>query len=120
MYVEPTPEQIGRLSQDGDGPVCMLNLLRFRPDGGRESYVEYGAGVLPLLVGVGGEVVWQGSADSVVIGDAVSDAWDLVVLVRYPSRSAFLSMIGSEEYAKVAGHRRDALVDSRLIACSAT
>jgi uncharacterized protein (DUF1330 family) len=119
MYMEPTREQINRLTRGGDGPVTMLNLLRFRPDGGRESYVEYGAGVLPLLSSVGGEVVWQGSADSVVIGDEDGDAWDLVVLVRYPSRAAFLSMVSSDDYATVLTHRTNALLDSRLIACTA-
>lgn len=119
MYIEPTAEQIARLGEAGDGAVCMLNLLRFRPDGGREAYAEYGAGVLPLLSALGGEVVWQGRADSVVIGDDEADAWDLVVVVRYPSRDAFLAMVTSDEYAAIAAHRRRALVDSRLIACTA-
>jgi uncharacterized protein (DUF1330 family) len=118
MYLEPTPDQISLLSQGGDGPVCMVNLLRFQPDGGRESYRAYGAAVRPLLASLGAEVVWQGKADSVVIGDGAEDAWDLVVVVRYPSRSAFLSMISSEAYTEVAVHRRNALVDSRLIACT--
>jgi len=29
------------LADDPGGPVVMLNLLRFRPDGGRESYQRY-------------------------------------------------------------------------------
>ena len=29
------------LAEDAGGPVVMLNLLRFRPDGGRERYQEY-------------------------------------------------------------------------------
>lgn len=40
----------------------MLNLLAFKPDGGRERYAEYGAAVLPLLEGVGGRLVFQGAA----------------------------------------------------------
>jgi hypothetical protein len=33
----------------GDGtPVTMLSLLRFKPQGGRERYAEYGAAVAPL------------------------------------------------------------------------
>jgi uncharacterized protein (DUF1330 family) len=119
MHIEPTAEQTARLTEGGDAPVCMLNLLRFRPDGGRDSYLEYAAGVIPLLAGVGGEVVWQGGADSVVIGDDAADAWDLVVIVRYPSRAAFLSMVTSEDYAQIADRRTTALLDSRLIACTA-
>jgi hypothetical protein len=34
-YIHPSPEQIEALSNlDLDGPVVMLNLLRFAPDGG--------------------------------------------------------------------------------------
>ena len=29
------------LAEDPGGPVVMLNLLRFRPDGGRETYGRY-------------------------------------------------------------------------------
>jgi hypothetical protein len=32
-----------------DGPVYMLNLLEFLPDGGAERYAEYGTAVAPLL-----------------------------------------------------------------------
>jgi hypothetical protein len=39
----------------GDGaPVVMLNLLAFRPEGGKERYLEYGAAVAPLLEKAGG------------------------------------------------------------------
>jgi hypothetical protein len=29
----------GYVAEDPDGPVVMLNLLRFRPDGGAEKYL---------------------------------------------------------------------------------
>ena len=35
-------------------PVVMLNLLRFKPDGGRERYAEYGAAVAPMVERLGG------------------------------------------------------------------
>ncbi len=36
-----TREALDRfLSEDNGEPVVMLNLLRFRPDGGREHYLE--------------------------------------------------------------------------------
>ena len=31
----------GYVAEDPDGPVVMLNLLRFRPDGGAEKYLAY-------------------------------------------------------------------------------
>lgn len=118
MFIEPTGEQV-RLLVDSDhqGPVVMLNLLRFKP-GGEATYRRYGEAVLPIVTKLGGRLLWQGRADSVVIGDAGVDGWDAVALVEYPSRQAFVAMVSSPEYRDIAGLRSDALIDSRLIACT--
>ena len=119
MAIHPTREQIERLSTSTHaGPVVMLNLLRFVPDGGRASYVHYGEGMQSILHKAGGKVLWYGRADSVVIGDDDRDAWDAVILVWYPSRQAFLDMVLDPEYRSVGERRTSALVDSRLIACT--
>ena len=116
MYIEPRREQIEELAASSEaGPVVMINLLRFRPDGGAAAYAHYGAGVLPCLERAGARIVWQGRPTSVVIGED-ADRWDSVVLVEYPSRRAFLEMVGSEQYQAIAGRRTEALEDSRLIA----
>ena len=118
MHIEPTREQIeGLMSSSDTGPVVMINLLRFRPDGGAAAYAHYGEGVMPCLERAGARLVWQGRPEAVVIGEA-ADLWDAVVLVEYPSRGAFLEMVSSSEYQAIAGRRTEALVDSRLIACS--
>lgn len=110
-----------RLNQDGfaafsaraaeESPVVMLNLLAFRPDGGRERYEEYGESVAPLLDKAGGRIVFMGPPAPPLLGE---DAWDLVVLVEYPSRQAFLDMTGSAEYAQIAHLRTEALVAGEL------
>ena len=42
MAVEPAPEQFAALAaRPPDAPVVMINLLQFRADGGRESYLRY-------------------------------------------------------------------------------
>jgi len=96
----------------GDGvTVVMLNLLAFRPEGGRERYEEYGAAVAPLLEEVGGRIVLLGEAASPLIGDG---SWDLVLLVEYPSRQAFLDMVASPEYRAIEHLRSEALSRSEL------
>jgi uncharacterized protein (DUF1330 family) len=96
----------------GDGtPVVMLNLLAFQPDGGRERYEEYGAAVAPLLERAGGKIVWFGAPAGPLLGDG---SWDLVVLVEYPTRQAFLDMVGSEEYRAIEYLRSEALVKGEL------
>jgi uncharacterized protein (DUF1330 family) len=89
-----------------DKPVVMLNLLRFKPDGGQERYVEYGAAVAPSLEKVGGRIVWAGEPAQPLLGE---EGWDMVALVEYPSRQAFLEMIGSAEYQEIGHLRTEAL-----------
>jgi uncharacterized protein (DUF1330 family) len=125
MPIGPTKEQIQALvDSELDTPVVMLNLLKFaeRADGdgggaqsGRDSYARYGDHVRSMLEDVGGRILWQGRADSVVIGGN-ADEWDAVILVEYPSRKAFLEMTSSPKYQEVSKDRTAGLADSRLIA----
>jgi uncharacterized protein (DUF1330 family) len=110
-----------------DQPVVMINLLRYRelaayaPDSGlegcsgREAYDRYWRAAIRFVRSIGGSVVWQGAARAVVLGPS-TERWDDVLLVRYPSKQAFLEMIGNPEYQAVTVHRTAALEDSRLIA----
>lgn len=92
-------------------PVVMLNLLAFKPDGGRERYEEYGEAVAPSLEKVGGRIVFMGAPAPALLGE---DSWDLVVLVEYPTRQAFLDMIGSAEYQAIGHLRTEALARGEL------
>jgi uncharacterized protein (DUF1330 family) len=94
-----------------EAPVVMLNLLRFRPDGGQERYAEYGAAVAPLLANVGGRIVFAGEPAAPLLGD---DSWDLVAVVEYPTRQAFLEMISSPEYREIGHLRTEALTKGEL------
>lgn len=94
-----------------DGPVVMLNLLAFKPDGGRETYDRYGEAVAPLLERVGGRIVYAGRPAPAMIG---AESWDLVALVEYPSRAAFMEMIGSPDYREIAHLRAEALSRGEL------
>jgi uncharacterized protein (DUF1330 family) len=122
MFIDPTGDQLRELAAgDPDEPIVMLNLLRFAGDEGAASYYEgYGAAVQPILERIGAHVDWQGDVGSVVIGDPDADRWDAVLLVSYPSRSAFLDMIRSPDYQEIAKLRAAGLADSRLIACNET
>jgi uncharacterized protein (DUF1330 family) len=94
-----------------DAPVVMLNLLSFKPEGGRERYEDYGAAVAPLLEKVGGRIVFFGEPAPPLLGEG---SWDLVVLVEYPARQAFLDMVGSSEYQAIGHLRTEALMRGEL------
>lgn len=131
MYLHPTREQFQALvARSIDGPVTMLNLLRYRdvadyssqpalappdPISGEEAYRRYGRGVLPLLEAAGGEVVLDVTGGEFLVGPA-DEFWDSCLVVRYPDVAAFAAMTSSEEYLAIVGHREAALADSRLLA----
>ncbi len=99
-------------ARSGDeGPVVMLNLLAFKPHGGEERYLEYGDAVAPLLEAAGARIVFLGRPSAALLGEA---SWDMVALVEYPSRRAFLEMVGSQEYEAIAHLRTEALTKGEL------
>ncbi len=121
--IDPDAEQIRRLVSSSDpGPIVMVNLLRFkeRADGldegisGAEAYARYAEGVAPHLERVGGRLLEAVACEEGVIGPARSE-WDMVALVSYPSREAFLTMTADPDYLEIHRHRVAALADSRLI-----
>jgi len=121
--IEPTREQIAALaSSEADGPIAMLNLLRFRdealaPDAGMsgaEAYGLYGQGVAPYLEAAGARVLSAVACDLSVIGPEEAE-WDMAIIVEYPSRQAFIGMVSDPGYQEVAVHRTAALADSRLV-----
>ena len=128
--INPSPAQLETLLKaDPSPPLVMINLLRYRaqaaypkgaeaePCSGREAYARYGAVAARTVAQVGGEILWMARAEQVVIGPE-DEAWDDVVLVRYPSREAFRKMIGLVEYQEAIVHREAGLADTRLIATS--
>src|SRR4051794_18512603 len=116
MHIDPSPEQAEAFAANaaGSGPVFMLNLLRFAEPAGAESYARYAAATGEHLERVGGEIVWAGACDDALIGPGGRE-WDAAAVVRYPSRAAFLEMVGDPRYLEIAVHRSAGLADSRLI-----
>ncbi|GAA5169720.1 DUF1330 domain-containing protein [Pseudonocardia eucalypti] len=102
------------LTEDAGGPVVMLNLLRFHPDGGRESYQRYAEALGPAInARYGVQVEYLGDGGRALVAED-GQAWDMVVLVRYPSRQAFVDMIRDPDYQAVSHFRSEALVESVL------
>ena len=117
--LEPTPEQFAALAARPAGaPVVMVNLLKFKPEGGLESYLQYGQEVGPHLKRVGATLRYAGGAPSVVIGDGERPWWDAILIVEYPTPQAFIDMVTTQEYAKVHEHRAAGLDRGDLIATS--
>lgn len=126
--VEPDDQTLEhfRNQPSDDSPIVMINLLRYRdeadysegpdeePCSGREAYRRYGALVQPMIVATGGQPIWLGTATGTYIAPT-DERWDDAILVKYPSRKAFLDMLESADYGLAKRHRTAALEDSRLI-----
>ncbi len=114
----PEPAQIQELMSDpADTPVVMVNLLSFKEqaDGGNEgmsgadSYRLYGEKMKKFVESKGGRFIWSGRVDSMVIGE--SDAnFQVIALVEYPSRKAFLEIASSAHVAEIGEDRKRGLV----------
>jgi uncharacterized protein (DUF1330 family) len=102
----------GLRALNDEGPVTMLNLVKLREhalDGsgsGWDAYLRYSAATMPMIKARGGTVLWSGRAEAVALGDPAQGDWDFVVMVRYPSRAAFLDMVTSTEYETEANPHR--------------
>src|SRR5207253_9831431 len=98
--IRPNKEQFIALTNAPDeGPVVMLNLLKFKPREGVSEYNKYGGAAVQMVEARGGKVLWMGKVDQTLIGDLDSDAWDAVALVQYPTRKPFLEMTTSQDHA---------------------
>ncbi len=114
MAIDPRGADLKRLlAEDPGGPVVMLNLLRFKEEGGRASYEEYCRRITKCLERVGGEILYMGLGSTVLAAEE-GQQWDAVLLVRYPTRQAFSRMVADPEYQTFTHFRTEALTEAVL------
>ena len=111
----------------GDGPIYMLNLLKYRDkaeyaDGrdtvlaGREAYALYAQGVRELLLEFGGSLSFKAAVERLTIGE-VEELWEDVAIAMYPSRAAMLQMMQSDKMHEIGQHRAAGLAGQLNIEC---
>lgn len=123
-YIDPTREQFDAFKAlPRDTPILMLNLIRLKetasyPDGetcsGAEAYRRYGEHSGPIFRKLGGEILWRGRQECMVIGPD-DKQWDIAFVARYPTAAAFMAMVTDPDYQAIVIHRQVAVLDSRLI-----
>ena len=114
--VYPNKEQMkGFMEPVSEGPICMVNLLKFKDkaayeDGretdltGREAYALYEEGVKKLLQEIGGGIGFEGDVERLALGE-VEELWDVVGLAVWPSRGAMFKVMQSPEMQAISVHR---------------
>lgn len=130
--IDPTAAQVRSLRDSGrEGPVVMLNLLKFRTkaaydDGedvtGAMAYARYQHAFTVTVGAVSqAQVLYEGPVEQVFIGMAGTPEtdWDMVLIVRYPSRQHFLAMMADPGYREALRHRYAGLERTVLLQCGA-
>lgn len=131
--IDPTGARIKDLRDNGpDGPVVMLNLLKFKPladypEGhpdagisGAEAYARYEELFIRTVGAVSqAEPLYDGPAMRILAGAEADADWDRMLIVRYPSRHHFLAMMADETYRDGLVHRYAALERTVLLQCGA-
>lgn len=135
--IDPTADQVRAFRDFGrdaghDGPVVMLNLLKFRaeadygpqsseqPMTGAQAYARYQTAFVETVSEVSqAEVLFEGLVGQVFIGlaGAAETDWDMVLLVRYPTRKHFLAMMANPTYRDALRHRYAGLARTVLLQC---
>lgn len=128
-HVDPTREAFAEFrALPSEGPIQMLNLIRFReraayPEdhpqaaealSGAQAYRRYGRAAAAPFARVGGRQLWLAAPEFTLIGPA-DERWDLAFVAEYPSVDAFVTMIQDPEYRQAVVHRQAAVEDSRLV-----
>ena len=134
-YIEPSQAAAEALLQRNiQGPIVMLNLLRFKQQAdysqhpelappsaisGHEAYLKYMECAAPFLSETGGEVLFFGKGGSCFIGPE-DEYWDIVMMVKQNSVQDFFAFATNHGYQAILGHRTAALADSRLLPMTTT
>lgn len=129
--LEPDQAQIEKfLADDGDAPVHMLNLLKFREfakyrDGvdaqmsGQEAYMRYAGKMIALVEAAGGSVQFNGSVSLLMIG-SMDEVWDAAAIVTYPSAAKMIEITMSPQFQEISKHRKAGLQGQILLKCNAS
>jgi uncharacterized protein (DUF1330 family) len=111
MPSDLSPEQLQRLRDSDDGrPFVLAQLLKFAP-GGRDQYITYSREAQSILRNSGASVVYAGECQD-LLGTPETLAWDVILLIRYPSRAAYVDMVSSPAFREIAERRRKSLRDA--------
>jgi hypothetical protein len=116
--------QLATTSPEDDGPVWMVNLMKYRDQAdyadGRESdvtgreaddlYAPFGP-----LEAVGAEIVLVADVDTQFLNE--DPMWDRVAVVRYPTRRSFIEMQALPEFVELHHHKDAGMEQTIVVGC---
>lgn len=124
---QPTGDQFRAFRDDPhDGPIAQVNLLKFRvraeyaadhpqhgvDEPGSAAYQRYVDAFRVAAGEVGGDCLLYGRTERYFIGQG---DWDAVLVMHFPSRTAFIETLNHPDYAEMHRHRDAGLLCQDLI-----
>lgn len=132
-WFEPTDEALATFAAPAtlDQPVRMLTMLRFRDrstsavngddaledrasSDALDGFGEFAEMLGEQLAAVGARSVFYAEAEQIVIGHP-DERWDLVSIIEYPSRQAWLEVVNGADFQALEPQRIAGLADMRLV-----
>lgn len=108
---------------DEDGPVWMVNLMKYRAEAtyadgtkgvsGREADDRYAP--VKILREIGAEIPFFADVIATPIGDGTE--WDRVAVVKYPTRRSFIEMQNRQDFQKKHEHKDAGMEFTFVIGC---
>ncbi len=111
--IRPENESLAELLPEIEGPVVMVNFLRFKPGGGSRAYGRYAEAFGKMLEAAGGRFLFRGRVEGKIVGDV---DWHAIALVEYPSRQSVIDLLTSPEYEAIHHLREQGLEQTLLYA----
>ncbi|MGB2812876.1 MAG: hypothetical protein WBC17_14235 [Mycobacterium sp.] len=113
-------------SPDNDGPVWMVNLMKYREvadyadyaDGqvstisGREADDRYAP--VEILGDIGAAPVFFGDVEQQLLG---APTWDRVAVVKYPTRRSFIDMQSRPDFHEAHQHKDAGMAETIVMGC---
>ena len=124
---QPTADQFRAFRDDPyEGPIAQVNLLKFRVkaeyaaddvahgggEAGEAAYQRYVDAFRVAAAEVGGSCLLLGEVERYFIGNG---DWDAVLVMHFPTRSAFIATLNHADYADMHRHRDAGLLCQELI-----
>ena len=106
----------GTVTQVEKGNIVLSEFLRFKDDGGRETYTSFAKKFEAMLNEAGGHVALSVNAEFPIVSE---EYWDHFVSIVFPSRQAMEDLLTSDEFFEINIERINGLDASLAVAATA-
>jgi uncharacterized protein (DUF1330 family) len=106
----------GTVTQVEKGNIVLSEFLRFKDDGGRETYTSFAKKFEAMLKDAGGYVALSVNAEFPIVSE---EYWDHFVSIVFPSRQTMEELLTSDKFFEINIERINALDASLAVAATA-